>query len=56
MTRFAPTLTAQIAAVGRRCAALLAVADYRERLHRGRAQRAADVAAQADARSHGGTR
>ena len=56
MTRFAPTLTAQIAAVGRRCAALLAVADYRERLHREREQRRVDAVAQADARSHGGTR
>ena len=53
---FVAVLGERIRAAAARCAVLAAVADYRERLHRARAQRTADVAAQADARSHGGTR
>ena len=46
----------RIRAAAARCAVLAAVADYRERLHREREQRRVDAVAQADARSHGGTR
>ena len=53
---FVAVLGERIRAAAARCAVALAVADYRERLHRARAQRVADTAAQADARSPGGTR
>lgn len=42
---FVAVLGERIRAAAERCAVALAVADYRERLHRGRAQRAADVEA-----------
>lgn len=53
---FVAVLGERIRAAAARCAVALAVADYRERLHREREQRRVDAVAQADARSHGGTR
>lgn len=53
---FVAVLGPRIAAAADRCRVLAAVAEHRERAHRADAQRRLDVAAQVDARTHGGAR